>query len=218
MKCNLFFKHILRGHMRYKCKCCGEKTWHEFVENKTVIRTLNRSGKQRFGMFKQHYSCVIRATEYYLNEYSIYQCINCGRCYVHKCEKVADSPIESLIRNHTGNEQNIYVTRKCIDDDALKEMIKYSQRLEKYPFIKEGFEIFDNSPIYSNNGAFGNDGVRCLVVLECSDFVDDTCRRPKSQTDTKKDTDHYEGTGALSCMQETFSINTGRKKYSPPNY
>ena len=79
MKCNLYFKHIFHGHTRYKCKCCGEKTWHKFVENKTVIRTLNRSEKQRFGIFKQHYGCVLRATEYYLNKYSVYQCMNCGK-------------------------------------------------------------------------------------------------------------------------------------------
>ena len=79
MKCNILFKHIMRGHTRYKCNCCGEKTWHEFTENKTVVRKLNRSGNRWFGIFKRYYVCILRETEYYLHEYSVYQCLNCGR-------------------------------------------------------------------------------------------------------------------------------------------
>ena len=79
MSCKLLFNHIRSGHVRFKCKCCSEKTWHEFVENKSVIRTRNRSGKRRFGVFKQHFGCVLMATEYFLNEYFVYRCSVCGR-------------------------------------------------------------------------------------------------------------------------------------------
>ena len=65
--------------MKFKCSNCNKKTSHRFVENVNIIRVVNRSGKRRFGLFKQHYGCILRENEYYLYSCSIYTCKDCGK-------------------------------------------------------------------------------------------------------------------------------------------
>jgi len=69
----------LHGHRKRTCHRCGTKTWHRFIGDKTGIKVLNRSRKHITGLFRRRHGCVLRADEYHLNEYAVYECLRCGR-------------------------------------------------------------------------------------------------------------------------------------------
>jgi len=81
-------------------------------------------------------------------------CSNCTHCYASSqkgvgCPKISDRHFEETIRNN-----------------SVLNAIKFSTRLEKYPFILTGFETF------------GCNGSDIFVVSECKHFCDDS-RKPK---------------------------------------
>jgi hypothetical protein len=71
------WRHFLAGDVCRECKKCTKKTWHSFVERKKVIQVVNRSGKRKRG--RHRLVCVLRRPAFYVNQYSVYQCQDCGR-------------------------------------------------------------------------------------------------------------------------------------------
>lgn len=72
-----FIKHFFNADVLHECRRCGEKTWHSHIEYKKAIQVIDRSGRGRYGRHK--YCCILRAPEYYMNQYSVCRCQNCGK-------------------------------------------------------------------------------------------------------------------------------------------
>ena len=82
--------------MRLKCSNCKEKTLHRYMKSEHFVRIVNRSGKRKIGLFKKHYSCVLRKDKYYLYTCSIYRCLICGeeKKVFHVSKKISQAQAE----------------------------------------------------------------------------------------------------------------------------
>lgn len=64
-------RHFLHFDIKTYCKGCAKITWHTCKEQRQVIRRINRS-RNRKGR------CILRASEYCLTSYGIFECENCN--------------------------------------------------------------------------------------------------------------------------------------------